>query len=96
MAEFAFSSRTAELLSEVVGRLEAEFPAMPRAQVERCVQVAREPAKETAADVTAYANIVEVLARDYLLKLQAIRSKSQPATQTSHQEQNPGAIRQSA
>jgi hypothetical protein len=96
MAEFAFSSRTAELLAQVVSRLEAEFPGMPRAQVERCVQVAREPAKATAGDVEAYANIVEVLARDYLLKLQEIRSKGQPPIRSVADQPQPGAARQSA
>ena len=73
---FAFTSRAAELLNLVIERLEAEFPSMPRGQVERCVGFARESANTTATDLGAYANIVEALARDYLEKLQAVRAKA--------------------
>jgi hypothetical protein len=72
---FAFTSRAAELLNLVIERLEAEFPSMPRSQVERCVGFARESANTSATDLTAYANIVEALARNYLETLQAVRTK---------------------
>jgi hypothetical protein len=71
---FAFSSRAAELLNLVTERLEAEFPEMPHGQVVRCVGFARESANTTASDLAAYANIVEALARDYLVKLQIVLS----------------------
>jgi hypothetical protein len=72
---FSFSSRAAELLNLVVESLEAEFPEMPPGQVERCVGFARESANSTAGDPAAYARIVEVLARNYLATLQAVRTK---------------------
>jgi hypothetical protein len=72
---FSFTSRAAELLNLVVERLHEEFPAMPRAQVERCVGFARESANSTAVDPAAYANIVEALARNYLSTLQSVRTK---------------------
>jgi hypothetical protein len=72
---FAFTSRAAELLNLVVDRLDAEFPSIPRGQVERCVGFARESANTTASDLAAYANIVEALARNYLETLQSVRAK---------------------
>ncbi|HTW20505.1 MAG TPA: hypothetical protein VME70_09880 [Mycobacteriales bacterium] len=73
---FAFTSRAAELLNLVIERLAAEFPSMPRGQIERCVGVARDSANASASDLTAYANIVEALARNYLETLQAVRGKA--------------------
>jgi hypothetical protein len=72
---YEFASRPAELLVLVVKRLESEFPDTPSDQVVWCVQVAREPAKSASVDPAAYANIVEVLARGYLTKIQSIRAK---------------------
>jgi hypothetical protein len=76
-AGYGFSASTPELLAGVVKRLEAEFSTMPRDQVVRCVQMAREPAKEASGDPGAFANIVEALAGDYLAKIHAMRTKTE-------------------
>jgi hypothetical protein len=74
------SSRT-EMLAVVVRRLEAEFPTMPRDQVVRCVQVAREAARADASsisltDPSKFAAAVESQARGYLTDIQAVRKRS--------------------
>jgi hypothetical protein len=72
------SSRT-EMLADVVRSLEAEFPAMPRDQVLRCVQVARDAARHADAsdlpltDPMAFVATVESQARGYLTEIQAVR-----------------------
>jgi hypothetical protein len=77
--DYSMASRT-EMLAGVVRRLHAEYPEMAGDQVVRCVQVARESAKTATGlqseDPTALVNVVETQARNYLAKLQAIRSGS--------------------
>jgi hypothetical protein len=71
--DYSLSSRT-ELLADVVRKLLAEYPDMPRDQVVRCVQIAREAAK--SADVNPNLAVIETQARNYLAKLHAIRTKA--------------------
>jgi hypothetical protein len=79
------SSRT-EMLAVVVRRLEAEFPTMPRDQVVRCVQVARDAARGADAsdlpltDPAAFVAAVEGQARGYLTEIQAVRKPSAAIT----------------
>jgi hypothetical protein len=80
-AGFVFSFRTAELIAVVAKRLESQFPTMSREQIQRCVQVAREPAKEVADDPEAFANIVEALACDYLAKIYEMQTKHRPVSE---------------
>jgi len=75
------SSRT-EMLAVVVRRLEAEFPSMPRDQVLRCVQVARDAARDadgggaSLTDPLTFVDAVESQARGYLNEIQAVRRPS--------------------
>jgi hypothetical protein len=93
-AGFVFSFRTAELIAVVVKRLETQFPTMSRDQVQRCVQVAREPAKQVADDPEAFANIVEALAHDYLAKIHEMQTKNRQLPQRQAVEGSGHAIDQ--
>jgi hypothetical protein len=81
--EYSLPSRN-EMLAHVVRQLHAEFPAVASDQVVRCVQIARESAKSvdpsaaSAPDPTAYVDLVETQARNYLAKFEAIRAGSTP------------------